>query len=389
MSATKILANAAVVDGVVSVPTDEVDRALQAMPTKGRKTRVKRDRDPKEPKRPMNAFFLWKGSEVEAILAELKTKNPDAKYTDASKEAGARWKEMTDDEKAPFVADAAKLKEVYDEAKAEWAKTQPEKPKKVASKEKYDVDEMPDAPEGWSGAFQMKYLYRKVKGADGKPVRIQKNFQNAVDLANEILAAWAAAKESDEMPDHWSADTAPCAGITKTGTGYDLRLGPDLMSTAEKDSKGGLASWMVGEHSDTVTTPPVQDEPVKTPDAPKKKRGRKAKAKSATPPAAETTPPPAAETTPPPAAEEKPKSATPPAAEEKPKKKAYKVKAKKAEEPKGVNVDDCEVIGDPRFEDDEDAELLLHEETEKVYSKDDLINPVGYVNNDTEDLIFY
>ena len=377
MSATDILANAAVVDGVVSVPTDEVDRALQAMPTKGRKTRVKRERDPNEPKRPMNAFFLWKGSEVEAILAELKSENADAKYTDASKEAGARWKEMTDEEKAPFVAEAAKLKEAYEEAKAEWEKTQPEKPKKVASKEKYDVDEMPDAPEGWSGPFQMKYLYRKVKGVDGKPVRIQKSFQNAVDLATEILAAWTAAKESDEMPDHWSADTAPCAGITKTGTGYDLRLGPDLMTTAEKDAKGGLASWMVGEHSDVVSTPPVQEEQAKTPDAPKKKRGRKPKAKSATPPAAETTTPPAAETT------------TPPAAEEKPKKKAYKVKAKKAEEPKGVNVDDCEVIGDPRFEDDEDAELLLHEESEKVYSKDDLVNPIGYVNNETEDLIFY
>ena len=40
------------------------------------------------------------------------------------------------------------------------------------------------------------------------------------------------------------------------------------------------------------------EEQAKTPDAPKKKRGRKPKAKSATPPAAETTPP---------AAEEKPK----------------------------------------------------------------------------------
>ena len=377
MSAGMIIDNSGVVDGVVTVPTDEVDRALQTMKTKGRKSRVKRERDPNEPKRPMNAFFLWKAAEIEAILAELKVSNPDAKYTDASKEAGARWKDMTDEEKEPFIKEAGTLKEAYETAKAEWDKTQPAKPKKVVSKEKYDVDEMPEAPDGWSGPFAMKYLYRKVKGEDGKPVRIQKNFQKAVELASEILSAWNAAKSSDKMPSHWSADTAPCAGITKTSTGYDLRLGPDLMSTSEKDKKGGMASWMIGEH--TVSTPSPVSSEEKVPDAPKKRRGRKPKAKSETPPVADTTN----------EKVESPKETVGENMKEEAPKKKKVVRKMKKEEIKAVNIDECTPIGDPRDEDNEDAELLLHEASEKVYAVDDLVNPIGYVNNETEELTFY
>ena len=33
----------------------------------------------------------------------------------------------------------------------------------VVEKEIYDVDELPEAPEGWEGPFEMKYLYRHLK----------------------------------------------------------------------------------------------------------------------------------------------------------------------------------------------------------------------------------
>ena len=140
---------------------------------------------------------------------------------------------------------------------------------------KYDLEETPDAPEGWSGPFAMKYLYRKVKDADGKHVRIQKNFQAAVELANTIIAEWNKAKLDDSMPDHWKTDVQPCAGITKTSTGYDLRLGPDLMTTAEKDAMGGLASWLIGQHNLPVQDEQPVVEPVDAPPVSKEKTAPK------------------------------------------------------------------------------------------------------------------
>ena len=105
----------------------------------------------------------------------------------------------------------------------------------------------------------MKYLYRKVKDADGKHVRIQKNFNDAVALANHILQAWNDAKDADSLPDRGRVMSLH-AGNHQDFRGYDLRLGPDLMTTAEKDSKGGLASWLIGQHQ-----LPVDDQLPSTP----------------------------------------------------------------------------------------------------------------------------
>jgi hypothetical protein len=117
---------------------------------------------------------------------------------------------------------------------------------------KYDVDEMPDPPDGWNGPHAMTHLLRRVVGIDGNKVRIKKSFTEAIKLANQINAAWNAAVESGDVPEHWKSDVIPCAGITKTSTGYDLRLGPDIVDTADKDAKGGLASWTVGDPVDVT-----------------------------------------------------------------------------------------------------------------------------------------
>ena len=65
--------------------------------------------------------------------------------------------------------------------------------------------------------------------------------------------------------------------------------------------------------------------------------------------------------------------------------RAYKVKAKKAEEPKGVNADDCEVIGDH----DSGMRMLASSRSRRRCTARTILTTIGYVNNETEDLIFY
>ena len=240
---------------------------------------------------------------------------------------------------------------------------------------KYDADEILDAPEGWSGPFAMKYLYRKVKDAEGKHVRIQKSFTEAVALANDIIQAWNDAKDSDSLPDHWKPDVTPCAGITKTSTGYDLRLGPDLMTTADKDAKGGLASWLVGEHElpstddheSPVVEQPVVEQPVVEEKPAPKKRSRKPKQKEqpVVDDSKSSSPEPAAAAAPP------PKKST---------KIIKKVVKKKTPEPQPINPDDCQEIEINR--DGTEVTLLLHENTQMVYDTDNLLNPIGKVDDD-------
>lgn len=283
MSATQIL-NAATVDGQVDVPTGDLDRALQNMQVKQRKNKRK-EKDPNAPKRAASAYMLWLNDNRASIKDELLTSNPDAKITDVTKRAGELWKELSEAEKAPFQEKSEELRAAYHEAMKAYKPDHTVAKKAKADKVKYDVDEIPDAPEGWNGPHAMTHLLRKVVGIDGKTVRIQKNFDAAIALANQINSAWNAAVQAGDVPSHWKHDVKPCAGITKTSTGYDLRLGPDLVDTQEKDSKGGLASWTLSapttldSHPESAheSPPVVDDQKPKTPDAPKKKRGRKPK----------------------------------------------------------------------------------------------------------------
>lgn len=352
-------------DGNVDVPTDELDRALQNLEVKQRKPRKTKQKDPNAPKRPASAYMLWLNENRSSIKDELLTTNPDAKITDVTKRAGELWKELTDDEKAPHQKASEALREKYHEAMKVY------KPDHTVAKKskavKYDADEILDAPEGWSGPFAMKYLYRKVKDAEGKHVRIQKSFTDAVALANAIIQAWNDAKDSDSLPDHWKSDVTPCAGITKTSTGYDLRLGPDLMTTADKDSKGGIASWLVGEHElPTVddNEQPVVEKPVVEEKPAPKKRGRKAKQ---TQPVVNESSSPEAAAAPAPA----PKKTT---------KIIKKVVKKKTPEPQPINPDDCQEIEIER--DGTEVTLLLHEQTQMVYDTDNLLHPIGKVDDD-------
>nr|KAJ0191795.1 hypothetical protein LSAT_V11C800399970 [Lactuca sativa] len=68
-------------------------------------------KDPNKPKRPASAFFVF----MEDFRKQFKEDHPDNKSVAAvGKAGGAKWKSMSDSEKAPFQAKADKRKKEYE-----------------------------------------------------------------------------------------------------------------------------------------------------------------------------------------------------------------------------------------------------------------------------------
>jgi hypothetical protein len=142
------------------------------------------------------------------------------------------------------------------------------------------------------------------------------------------------------------------------------------MTTADKDSKGGIASWLVGEHElPTVddNEQPVVEKPVVEEKPAPKKRGRKAKQTQPVVDDSNESSSPEAAAAPAPA----PKKTT---------KIIKKVVKKKTPEPQPINPDDCQEIEIER--DGTEVTLLLHEQTQMVYDTDNLLHPIGKVDDD-------
>ncbi|KAL0366495.1 UNVERIFIED_CONTAM: HMG1/2-like protein [Sesamum radiatum] len=75
------------------------------------KKEKKAAKDPNKPKRPPSAFFVF----MEDFRKQYKEKHPNNKSVAAvGKAGGDKWKSLSDEEKAPFVAKAEKRKEEYE-----------------------------------------------------------------------------------------------------------------------------------------------------------------------------------------------------------------------------------------------------------------------------------
>ncbi|KAK4759411.1 hypothetical protein SAY87_022542 [Trapa incisa] len=74
------------------------------------KKETKAKKDPNKPKRPPSAFFVF----LEEFRKTFKKENPNVKAVSAvGKAGGVRWKSMSEAEKAPYEAKAAKKKAEY------------------------------------------------------------------------------------------------------------------------------------------------------------------------------------------------------------------------------------------------------------------------------------
>ncbi|PWA57130.1 high mobility group box domain-containing protein [Artemisia annua] len=78
-------------------------------------------KDPNKPKRPASAFFVF----MEDFRTQFKAENPNVKsVAQVGKAGGAKWKAMSDSEKAPFQAKADKRKKEYEKVMAAYNKKQ-------------------------------------------------------------------------------------------------------------------------------------------------------------------------------------------------------------------------------------------------------------------------
>jgi len=77
-----------------------------------KKKKKKKARDPNLPKRPKTAFFFY----MDVMRPQVAKEFPDLKVAERSKLLGRKWKELTDEEKKPYLEENAVAKEKYKEA---------------------------------------------------------------------------------------------------------------------------------------------------------------------------------------------------------------------------------------------------------------------------------
>ena len=114
-------------------------------PKAARKSK-KAAKDPNKPKRPASAFFVF----MEEFRKQFNKENPNNKAVSAvGKAAGAKWKSMSEAEKAPYVAKAEKRKAEYEKNLKAYNKRQAEGAN-AADEEASDksVSEVNDEDEG-------------------------------------------------------------------------------------------------------------------------------------------------------------------------------------------------------------------------------------------------
>ncbi|KAH0917205.1 hypothetical protein HID58_024865, partial [Brassica napus] len=91
----------------------------QRLKTRGRKKKTA-TKDPNKPKRPPSAFFVF----LDDFRREFKEANPNNKsvaaVSEVGKAAGAKWKSMSEEEKAPYATKAETRKSEYNQSMQEY-----------------------------------------------------------------------------------------------------------------------------------------------------------------------------------------------------------------------------------------------------------------------------
>ncbi|XP_057861770.1 high mobility group B protein 1 [Cryptomeria japonica] len=107
------------------------------------KKEKKAKKDPNKPKRPPSGFFVF----LEGFRKQYKEANPNSKSISAvAKAGGEKWQSMSEAEKAPFEATAAKKKAEYQNAMAAYNNKQ-EASAEESDKSKSEVNDEEDSGE--------------------------------------------------------------------------------------------------------------------------------------------------------------------------------------------------------------------------------------------------
>ncbi|KAE9603495.1 hypothetical protein Lal_00001822 [Lupinus albus] len=101
-------------------------------------------KDPNKPKRPPSAFFVF----MEEFRKQFNKENPNNKAVSAvGKAAGAKWKTLSEADKAPYVAKAEKRKQDYEKSMRAYNKKQEEGPTAAEEESEKSLSEVEDDDE--------------------------------------------------------------------------------------------------------------------------------------------------------------------------------------------------------------------------------------------------
>ncbi|GLB44638.1 putative HMG-box domain containing protein [Lyophyllum shimeji] len=105
---------------IISAPVPAAGRRRRSNETSafGSQSRSKAQEGPKAPKRALSAYMYFSQDWRERIKAE----NPDAGFGEVGKLLNARWKELDEEEKKPYIDQAARDKARAEEEKAAYDK---------------------------------------------------------------------------------------------------------------------------------------------------------------------------------------------------------------------------------------------------------------------------
>jgi structure-specific recognition protein 1 len=156
----------------------------------------KAKKDPLAPKQATSAYFFFADSQRETIKAE----NPDATFGEVGKITGAKWKALSDEDKAPFNEKAMASKEKYKAAMAVYVPPEvdsgdeegesDQKKRKVKPKKEKD----PNAPKKPTTAF---FFFMEKERSN---IKAQHPEFSIGELGKEMGSQWRAMSEEDKAP---------------------------------------------------------------------------------------------------------------------------------------------------------------------------------------------
>jgi hypothetical protein len=100
----------------IKAPFERRAAELRAQYLEDRRVYLLNKTDPNKPKRPQSSYFLF----MATVRSKVKAENPDFSIAEIAKLIGHMWKNLSEEEKAPFMTQAVALKETYREAMAEY-----------------------------------------------------------------------------------------------------------------------------------------------------------------------------------------------------------------------------------------------------------------------------
>jgi len=168
-----------------------------------RKAKMKKDAN--APKRPLSGYFQFTAVARKQLVAD----NPDLKMTEVGSKLAEAWKQLTDEEKAPYTAKYKADKEVYDRKLAaykltpEYAEYQEAKKafnkKKKAGAKKADLKAMtPNMPKRPQSGF---FLYVSDNRARAKSeLEVSNPGFKITEVTKKLGADWKAMDEAAKKP---------------------------------------------------------------------------------------------------------------------------------------------------------------------------------------------